>query len=770
MTVTAMVRAKTFIAPLRIALSALILLIALLLMTQPAFAQSFRFNAIGVEGNQRIETSTILSFADIPRGQTVTAGQLNAGSQRVLASGLFEEVEIIPSGSRLIIRVTEFPTINRISFEGNRRLNDDELATVVQSQSRRVFSPSRAEQDAAAITAAYETQGRLSASVAPQIIRRSDNRVDLVFEIFEGGVTEIERLSFVGNRVFSDRRLRRVLETKQAGLLRTLVQRDTFVADRIEFDKQILEDFYQSRGYVDFRTTAVNSEVTRERDGVFVTFNVIEGQQFRFGAVTTTSEISEADPDIFQRALRIRSGRVYSPVVVENSISRLERLALRQGLNFVRVEPRITRNDRDLTLDVEFALTRGPRVFVERIDIEGNTTTLDQVVRRQFRVVEGDPFNPREIRESAERIRALGYFANSSVNAREGSAPDRVVIDVDVVEQPTGTLSFGANYNTASGLGLVASFSERNFLGRGQRLNLALNTSASNALFSFGFTEPSLLARDLAFGLNMSYRQTDNDNALYDTTTAVFSPSFTFPISENGRLQLRYAAEYTDITDVSTDSALIRLEADQGAQLASLFGYSYSWDNRRSGLDPTSGIVFRFSQDYAGLGGDAEYLKTTALIGAETRVLNEDVTLRATLEGGTLAFSGNPSRVTDRFFMGPRVMRGFEPGGIGPRDAVTDDALGGNMFAVARLEADFPLGLPEEYGITGGLFYDVGSLWDLDEATDAIYTDFSARSVIGFSLFWTTPIGPLRFNWTRAVEKEQFDREQTFDLTISTQF
>lgn len=753
--------------------------VGVVLPADQALAQSYRFDSVQIDGNQRIEAGTILSYAGIARGQTVSAGQLNDAYQRILASGLFEEVTLEPRGGTLVIGVTEFPTINRISFEGNRRLNNEALGAMIQSQSRRVFNPATAERDAAAIADAYAQSGRLAATVNPRIIRRSENRVDLVFEIFEGGLVEIERIGFVGNRVFSDSRLRRVLETKQAGILRAVIQRDTFIADRIEFDKQVLQDFYFSRGYVDFRTTAVNTQLSRERDGFFITFNVQEGQQFRFGSINTSSDLSDVDPDEFRAALNVREGAIYSPAVVENNIARLERLAIRKGLNFVRVEPRITRNERDLTLDVDFALVRGPRIFVERIDIEGNATTLDRVVRRQFRIAEGDPFNPREIRESAERIRALGYFTNAEVNAREGSAPDQVIVDVDVEEKPTGTLSFGGSYGTNGGFALIASFSENNFLGRGQRLALTFSGAEDNQVYDIRFTEPALLGRDLALDFELGYRETDRAFADYDTTIARFSPGLTFPVSESGRLRVFYKAESVELSNYDHTGTLIADEVAQGQLWSSALGYTYSFDTRRTGLNPNAGVLLQFGQEFAGLGGDSTYVKSTVRAQAQTTILNEEVTLRASIEGGMLNYSSGTSRVTDRYLIGGSIMRGFTPDGIGPRERVVDgggavlvnDALGGNLYAVAKLEADFPLGLPEEYGIRGGVFYDVGSVWDLDLTNpNVLYSDFSLRHVVGVSLFWETPLGPLRFNFSKALQKEDFDREQTFNLTVSTQF
>ncbi len=768
---------------LRLAAAVLLAVFGLALVGgSAAQAQTYRFNAIQIEGNQRIDAATILSYAAIERGKPVTAGELNAAFQRVQGAGLFQTVEFVPNGGTLIIRVAEFATINRISFEGNKRIKDERLAELIGSASRRVYAPAQAEADAAAIAEAYRAAGRYSASVTPRIINRSDNRIDLVFEISEGRVVEIERLSFVGNRAFSDRRLRQVLETKQAGFLRQLIQRDTFVPERLEFDKAVLTDFYLSRGYVDFQVLSATSELARQRNGFFITFTVREGQPYNFGEITAVSEVEEVDAAEFQAVIKLRPGVTYSPTLIENTIARMEALALRKGLNFVRIDPRITRNDRNLTLDVAFALVRGPRVFVERIDIEGNATTLDQVVRRQFRTVEGDPFNPREIRDSAERIRALGFFSDARVDTREGSSPDQVIVDVNVEEQPTGTLSFGVSYGVNVGVGLAIGFSETNFLGRGQTLSINVDTASASANSSINFIEPAFLGRDLRFRFNGYYQQTDNDNSAYDTRNVGLSPSIEFPLSQNGRLELRYQVSNDTISNIDagtggTTGSSDVLKLEQGSLLSSSLGYTYSFDTRRTGLNPTGGVLLRFNQDYAGIGGDTKAITTTALVLAETRVLNEEVTLRAIVEGGAIATLSGNSRVTERFFLNGKI-RGFEPNGIGPRDLAVDneDALGGNLFAVARFEADFPLGLPEEYGVSGGLFLDVGSVWSLDNinggpaGASPVDDSMNLRSAIGFSVFWETPIGPLRFNFSRALLKESYDKEQTFDLTVSTRF
>lgn len=742
-------------------------------LAMPA-AADMQVNAISVEGNQRIPQSTIISLAEVDRGETLTDDQISSVVRRIMASGLFQSVEVIPSGTTLRISVVERPTINRVNVEGNRRIDDETLLAAISSQPRRVYSPAQAQADAEVIADMYAARARLSATVTPKIIRRSDNRVDLVFEVGEGRVVENERISFVGNRAYSDRRLRRAISTKQAGFLRAIIQSDTYIAERIAFDRQALTDFYRSRGYVDFQVLDVTTEFSRERDATFITFQVREGQRFSVGEISVTSEFPEIDVEEYRRALRLRSGETWNPSRIEEQIERLERLALRQGFDFLRADPRVTRNDRELTLDIEFALVRGPRIFVERIDIEGNQTTLDRVIRQQFDTVEGDPFNPREIRNAAERIRALGFFSSTEVEPRQGSTADQVIIDVDVEEQLTGSLTFGGSYSNDSGFGVAVGFSERNFLGRGQLLSLDVQTGEEDRNISVTFREPHLFGRDLSLGLSGRHFTTEYDNASYDTRLTSFSPSLGFPVSENGRLSVYYEIAREDILNVAADASPIIMAEDPQAWRSAI-GYNYTLDLLRGGLNPRQGILLSFGQEFAGLGGDTEHIRTTARLVAQRDVWNEEVTLRAILEGGLIHSLGDGTRITDRFFLTSSRLRGFESRGVGPRDTgpgVNPEVLGGNRFVSARFEADFPLGLPDEYGLSGGVFMDFGSLWGLDDTAGAAPVDdsFELRSSVGFSIFWATPIGPLRLNFSKAIDKNPLDEEQSFDITISTQF
>jgi outer membrane protein insertion porin family len=467
---------------------------------------------------------------------------------------------------------------------------------------------------------------------------------------------------------------------------------------------------------------------------------------------------------------------------VEKTIVRMERRALELGLDFVRVEPRVTRNNDDLALDIDFTLARGPRVFVERIDIAGNTTTLDRVIRRQFKIVEGDALNPREIRASAERIRALGFFSSSDVTTREGSAPNQTIVEVAVTEKPTGSFQFGANYNSANGVGFVASFREANFLGRGQTTSFGVNTTSSTRSFDFAFKEPSLYNRNLSLSFGLDYQGTSKSNARYDTRAIEFKSALGFPVSESGFFTPKLFYNNEELSDVTANSKIIKEEAKERPRKTFGLGYTYSFDNRRTGLDPKAGMFLRLSQDFD-LTGDVRFIRTGVKLGGETYLRNEDFKVTATFEGGALNFTrGNSSRVTDRFFLGSNMFRGFGAGGLGPREfdsgSSINDALGGEYYTVARFETQFPIGLPEEYGIEFGAFFDVGSVWGLNSAhvgsgatkAKILYDDFTLRSVVGVSIFWTTPIGPLRFNFTDAVKKAEHDVEQSFDLTVSTSF
>ncbi len=743
------------------------------------------FSRIDVAGNQRIEADTVRVFAGIEAGTPVTPEDLNLAVRQLFDTGLFEQVDVMPEAGRLVITVVENPTINQIAFEGNRSVDDEALAAAVELRPRLAYSVAAAEADAQRIIDVYREAGRFAAEVTPKIIRQSDNRVDLVYEVFEGRVTRIQRINFTGNRVFSDNRLRRVIESNQANFLSFVFGNTSYNADRLEFDREQLRRFYLERGHLDFRILSSTAELARERNGFFVSFTVDEGQRYNFGQIGVTSLTPGLDAAQFQPFLApLLGGGVYNIRQVERVIERMAFQAGQQGYAFVEVRPRVERNLAARTVDITFELVEGPRVFVERIDISGNDRTLDRVIRRQFDIVEGDAFNARAVSRAEDRIRALGYFETSTVQVREGSAPGRAIVDVEVEESPTGSLSLGGAFSSSEGASVQISLNQRNFLGRGQTVTGSFAGSSEFRNIELGFSEPALFDRDLLAGVNIYSRDRNFDEQSFQTSNLGIEPRVGFPLSENGRLTLRYQVSSDEIRDVEASSSEI-IRREQGELVTSAVGVTYAYDRRNSVVDPTAGFILTVNQELAGLGGDVTHSRTQGTARAYTSFFDEEVVLSAALEGGVLV-SQDGTRVTDRFTTGGDAFRGFARNGVGPRDVCdagaclrgpntvdVDEALGGNLYGILRLDASFPIGLPEEYGIFGGVFADVGSLWGLDDTEGSMgEIDDSAqlRASVGLSLFVDTAFAPLRFNFSTPLKEVDGDVTENFRFTIQTRF
>jgi outer membrane protein insertion porin family len=508
--------------------------------------------------------------------------------------------------------------------------------------------------------------------------------------------------------------------------------------------------------------------------------NIQEGQQYSFGDVSIISLESDIDAEDYQKLNTIKSGSTYSASQIDNILERIDHQASSRGKNFVQSTPRLVRNDIDRTLDVEISIVRGPRLFVERIDIEGNSTTLDRVIRQQFDTVEGDTFNRREVQQATDRIRETNFFSNVDVQSREGSSPEQVILDVNVEEKATGQIGLGISASTDSGLGASITVTERNFLGRGQTVGAAINTSADNSALRLQFIEPAFLGRDLELGLLIGFGTSNLSDTPYDTRSLIFNPSLGFPISENGRLSLfaKFSGDQiltnsrtgTGNNDVGEASAVMQPDFD--TTTTGILGFTYSLDKRNSIVEPTAGYNFSITQEFAGFTGDRTFSRTTANAKFFKSLFNEEVILSAEVEGGIIASSDTSTLITERFMLGGKSLRGFKQQGVGPRDGNTRQALGGNQYISVRAEASFPLGLPEEYGIHGGLFFDAGTLFGLDFAPAGLNVNNTRdiRASIGVSLFWETPLGPLRFDFAKPIKKQDFDITEAFRFSISSRF
>ena len=725
---------------------------------------------VAIEGTQRIDPNTVRTYMTLKQGDAFSSAQVNASLKALFATGLFADVTISREGDRLVVRVVENPVINQIAFEGNDELDAESLSAEVQLRPRIVFTRTKVQQDVKRIIDLYRRSGYFGAVVEPKVIQLPQNRINLVFEIQEGPESGIRAISFVGNRVFSDSELREVIITRESRWWRILSTADKYDPDRLTFDRELLRRFYLENGYADFRVVSAVAELAPDRSDFFVTFTIEEGKRYKFGEIAVTSKIKEVKPEDLRPLVKFETGDWYSSQQVDDAVLEISSAAGNFGYAFVEVRPRVRRQRQELIINVTFEVQEGPRVFVERIDIRGNTRTLDRVIRREFRLIEGDAFNAAKLRRSQQRIRNLGYFSKVEVNRIRGSTPDRAIIQADIEEQPTGELSIGAGFSTRDGVVGELGIRERNLLGRGQDLKFSARVSQRTQQFDIGFTEPYFLDRNLRAGIDLfNVRSDRGDESSFREDKIGGRLRLGYEINEEWSQGLRYTAEFTDIADIDDDAS--QIIKDQGdSVVASIVGQTLTYDVRDSRISPTDGFVARFETDVAGLGGDVNYVRATLKSKYYYPFTKKWIGIVSTEVGHIRSIDGDDVRVTDRFFLGNDNMRGFEVGGLGPRDNSTDDALGADTFAFGSFELTFPTGLPEEFGVRGALLSDIGTAFGADGPDDIINDSREIRLSVGTGLSWRSPLGPVRLDIAYPLLKADFDKEQIFSFSFGTRF
>ena len=734
-----------------------------------ATAHAQTIDSVLVEGNERIEADTVRSYVSVGPGDEFDSDAVNQSLKTLFETGLFVDVAIRREGNALVVSVVENPIINRVVFEGNDAIADEELESEIQLQPRVVYTRPRVQEDLQRLTEIYRRSGRFAATIEPKVIQLEQNRVDLVFEVNEGPVTGIRRINFIGNSRFSDSALRDVIQTVESAWYRFATSADTYDPDRLTFDRELLRRFYLANGYIDFRVVSAVAELTPDRSDFIVTFSIEEGDRYRVATIDIESQLRDLAPEQLLPTVEIVAGDWYDAEQVEETLVALSEVVGSLGYAFVDVQPRVERDREATTVDVTFEIDEGPRVYVERIDIVGNVRTLDEVIRREFRLAEGDAFNSALIRRSRQRIMNLGFFSKVEIGTSAGSAPDRSVLTVDVSEVPTGELSFGAGFSSADGVLGDISIRERNLLGRGQDLRLALTASARRQEIDLSFTEPYFMDRDVAAGFDVFNRTVDlQEESSYDRETIGFSVRAGYPLAEHLRHTVSYTLKNDDVSDFAEDTSRF-IREQEGETLTSAISHRLTYDLRDSRIDPTEGFFVRFGQEFAGLGGDTQYLKHTLSYGHFYSIADGWV-LSGVLRSGHIVGIDDDVRIVDRFFLGGRTLRGFEPTGVGPRDAETDDALGGNLFYSVTGELGFPLGLADELNLRGAIFTDVGSLTDIDVSGPELLDEASPRLSVGVGLNFRSPIGPIRLDFSRALIKEDFDRTENFRFSFGTRF
>jgi len=752
---------------------------------------------IEVRGNERIEQATVLSYLPIQPGDQVDAAKIDLALKTLFRTDLFSDVKIeLQNDGTLAVTVVENPIINRVLFEGNKSIKEDKLKDEVTVRPRGIFTRSKVQTDVARIIELYRRSGRISANVTPQIVQLPQKRVDLIFKIDEGPKSGILRVNFLGNKAYSDSDLRDVVVTAQSRWYKFFSSNANYDPDRLEYDKEQLRKYYRNRGFYDFRVSSAVAEFAPDKNGFVVTYTIDEGRPYKFGKISVDTELKKLNPEVLRALVPFRTGDVYEDQKIETATDALTFAAGAAGFAFVDVRPRYTANREKGVVDVTFDVKEGPRVYVDRIDIVGNTQTLDYVIRRELNIVEGDPYNRALVDRSKNQIKALGFFKDVDITEIPGSAPDRTGLQVKVTEQPTGEFSFSAGYSSVDQLVVDLGVTQRNFRGRGQDVRARVSLGSIRQQIDLGFTEPRFLGRDLAAGVDLYYYRYDLTRyASYKTSSVGTNFRLDFPLSLNSRGSLIYTLRSDDVTidnGLCDETNLLfssALCAQRGTFLTSSVGYGYRLDRRNDPNAPTRGYYLKFNQDFAGAGGDVKYVRSEAEAGLY-HGFSKAFVLSLTGEAGYVnGWGGDHVRINDRFFKGGDSFPGFQIAGIGPRDVTLgrEDALGGKAYAIGHAELTVPTFLPEQYGIRAALFSYFGTLGGLDAPDKAnngacvdpancteghvdIRDDYALRASAGLSVFWRSPMGPIRLDFSQIIKKQDYDRTELFRFSTGTRF
>jgi outer membrane protein insertion porin family len=769
--------------------------------------------SIVVQGNRRIEAETVRSYFKGGANGQLSPVEIDEGLKALIATGIFEDVRISHSGGRLVVTVVEAPVINRVAFEGNKKAKDDQLSAEVQSKARGSLSRATVQADVQRIVEVYNRSGRFDVSVDPKIIELPNNRVDLVFEIKEGPKTGIKSIDFVGNRHFSGSRLKNVIKTSASNFLSFLQTTDIYDADRLESDRDLLRRFYLKHGFADVRILSATGVYDPSKKGFIVTFTIDEGEQYRVGAVDIKSNVRTLDERALRSRLRLSPGQVYNADMVEKTVEGLTIEAAKRGYAFANVQPHAERNYQSKVINLSFSVDEGARVYIERINIRGNTRTRDYVIRREFNIGEGDAYNRALIDRAERRLNNLNYFKKVKITNEPGSAPDRIVINIDVEEKSTGNFSVAGGYSTAEGFISELSVTETNLLGRGQYARAALRYGQYSRGVELSFAEPYFLGYRVGAGIDLYWKDNKATNYIsYATSTVGTNLRLVFPLNEEISFAPRYSIyqQKIDIPQSMRDCASpangtttfpeptcydngeasvpAKFELAQGPALISSVGYTLSYNTLDNNKLPTSGTFIELKQDIAGVGGDVNFIRTTIDARQYAEIMTDVVGLVRLRGGHVTSWGGKDLRMLDHF-QSTDFVRGFAPGGFGPRDLKCEqpgdgnascDPLGGSLFWAATAEVQTPLYfLPKDVGVKIAGFVDAGSLWDYKGPTsyngiDAVLGSSNngapIRAAAGVGLLWDSPLGPIRFDFAFPFMKESYDKTQWFRFSGGTSF
>ena len=738
------------------------------------FADEHLILEIQVTGNNRVDSNTIITYSNINTNDAYSSLLADESLRNLYETELFSDVNIEYYNSVLTINVKENYVINRIAFEGNKALDDETLAALVSVKARSTYSRRKIQDNIEKIIKSYRDAGRFSVRIDPKIIILDYNRIDLIFEITEGPTTKISNINFIGNEIFSDKALTAVLATKKSNFIDKIFSTGrSYDNDIMSFDKELLKKFYNNNGYINFEVINAVAELDKNAENFFITFTVNEGDKYRFGEVNIQNDIDDLPLSALAESITTISGDVYNASEIDTSIEMATSKLGEIGYAFVDIQPNVVQNNANNTIDLTYNIYDGPRVYVERIDIFGNQRTYDYVVRREMAIAEGDALNKTYLNASKRNIQNLGIFSSVVFTTIPGSDQDRKIVVVRVSEKSTGSLSFGAGFSSTFGVAGTVSLSEANFLGRGHYVAINTNISADKNLVNINFVEPSLNNSPVLFGFDV-YGQEDDVSGVSGYTQSIVGGGFNFglPLSKKLNLNTSYSLIKSDVYGISS-TASNATKALAGHKIESKAGYGLTYNTLNNYLDPTDGMKISFNQDLAGIGGDVKFL-STEFSAIYFQKITDDLVGNLQFNAGHIADLGNDGISVTKAYKDPgKLLRGFAVGGISPRDSSTKDAFGGNTYFSTSAEVTFPLpGIPPSLGISGGVSVNAGTLYgsDVNISGVTVSESNSLRSSAGATIFWDSPVGPLRFDFTEVINKELYDKDEFFQFSGGTQF
>ena len=735
-------------------------------------------NEIRVSGNQRIEVPTIKAFLNVPMGRPIAKSSLDESFRKTFNTGLFKDLNLRYKSGVLHVQVEENPIISEVEIVGNDKIDDEAIKLELQVQPRSVYKKSDVQADIKRILTLYQRSGRFNVKVDTQIKDIENNRVEVVYVIDEGKRAKVSQISFVNNFAYDEAELESVISTKESRWYRFFSGNDNYDPDRLEYDKELLRRHYVANGFADFKINSADAEFNRAKGSFNMIFTVDEGPYYQFGKIDLDSEIEEINFDLVEDKIITRSDEEFNAEEIESTISELTDFLGDKGYAFVQINPQYNRREEEGKLDVTYKISEGPRVYINRINIKGNTRTTDEVIRREFRISEGDPFNTTKLKRSKQRVEGLGFFSKVDIDNEQTANRDKVDINVVVEEQSTGELTFGAGFSSADGALGDIGITERNLLGQGQYLKANFTLAAARQEIDLSFTEPYFLGRNFAAGIDLFNIKTDSSSSIsnltFDSDTIGGTIRGAYPISEYVKHSLRYTLRNDDISNPDP-SASLYVRQQVGERTTSSIGHTFAYNTLDNQFLPKSGIFASIAQDFAGIGGDVDYIKHEGKFSYFTLVDRDwpDVVMRLSAKAGNINGMGEDVRINDRFFIGNSTIRGFDNQGVGARDQTTGDPLGNNTYYATSAEVMFPLGLPEELQIKGAAFADAGSAFNLNQRAAGglvIQDDESVRSSAGVGLFWRSPVGPVRIDIATPLSKESYDRDEFFQFSFGTKF